>query len=270
MLAPIGSIESFTPGGAAAAKAAARFGVPQMLSSACNPGLEETAAAADTLRIFQLYVRGDDAVVDNWVRRARDHGYRGFCLTVDSAYYSRRERDLARRFVKPWRASATGLEYQRGLVMGPGEALQGRAPERPARSQGHRHRGGRGRRLPARGRGRVRLEPRRPSARPRPRQPRGAARGRPGRWRAGARLDRRRLRPRHGHRQGDRARGGGDRTGADRLHTCRPPATPGSSGCWSCSRKRYGSASGSWASRAWASSTRATSAQRRRSRRRRS
>ena len=116
MLAPIGSIESFTPGGAAtAAKAAGRFGIPQMLSSACNPGLEATAQAADNLRIFQLYVRGDDAVVDDWVRRARDHGYRGFCLTVDSAYYSRRERDLARRFVKPWRASATGLQYQQRL-----------------------------------------------------------------------------------------------------------------------------------------------------------
>ena len=116
MLAPIGSIESFTPGGAAtAAKAAARFGIPQMLSSACNPGLEATAQAADNLRIFQLYVRGDDTVVDDWVRRSRDHGYRGFCMTVDSAYYSRRERDLARRFVKPWRASATGLHYQQGL-----------------------------------------------------------------------------------------------------------------------------------------------------------
>jgi len=116
MLAPIGSIESFTPGGAAtAAKAAARFGIPQMLSSACNPGLEATAQAAENHRIFQLYVRGDDAVVDDWVRRSRDHGYRGFCMTVDSAYYSRRERDLARRFVKSWRASATGLEYQRSL-----------------------------------------------------------------------------------------------------------------------------------------------------------
>jgi len=116
MLAPIGSIESFTPDGAAtAAKGAARFGVPQMLSSACNPGLEATAEAADSLRIFQLYVRGDDAVVDDWVHRARDHGYCGFCLTVDSPYYSRRERDLARRFVKPWRAAVTGLEYQQGL-----------------------------------------------------------------------------------------------------------------------------------------------------------
>jgi glycolate oxidase len=116
MLAPIGSIETFTPGGAVtAARAAARFGVPQMLSSVCNPGLEATAAAAETLRVFQLYVRGDDAWVDDWVRRARDHGYVAFCLTVDSAHYSRRERDLARRFVKPWRAGVTGAEYQKGL-----------------------------------------------------------------------------------------------------------------------------------------------------------
>ena len=86
-----------------------------MLSSVCNPGLEATAAAADNFRIFQLYVRGDDAFVDDHVRRARDHGYRGFCLTVDTAYYSRRERDLARRFVKPWRAAATGFDYQPGL-----------------------------------------------------------------------------------------------------------------------------------------------------------
>lgn len=116
LLAPIGSIETFTPGGAAtAARAAARFGVPQMLSSVCNPGLEATAEAADTFRLFQLYVRGDDAWVDDWVRRARDHGYVGFCLTVDSAYYSRRERDLARRFVKPWRANVTGTAFQQGL-----------------------------------------------------------------------------------------------------------------------------------------------------------
>src|SRR5262249_5768511 len=55
MLAPVGSIESFDPGGgASAAKAAAEFGIPHMLSSVCNPGLEATAAAAkDNYRIFQ-------------------------------------------------------------------------------------------------------------------------------------------------------------------------------------------------------------------------
>ena len=117
LIAPVGGVESFVEGGAAAAaRASAAFGVPQMLSSVCQPGLEATAAAADNLRLFQLYVRGDAAWVDDHVRRARDHGYRAFCLTVDSAMYSWRERDLAGRFVKPWRAgAAAGMQYQAAL-----------------------------------------------------------------------------------------------------------------------------------------------------------
>ena len=117
MLAPIGGLESIVEGGAAAAaRAAAQFGVPQMLSSVCKPGLEETAAAAQTVRVFQLYVRGDDAWVDDFVRRARDNGYCAFCLTVDVAMYSRRERDLIGRFVKPWRArAAEGARFQASL-----------------------------------------------------------------------------------------------------------------------------------------------------------
>lgn len=117
LLAPVGGVESFVEGGAAAvARASAAFGVPQMLSSVCQPGLEATAAAAETLRYFQLYVRGDAAWVDDHVRRAKDHGYRAFCLTVDSAMYSRRERDIAGRFVKPWRAGAAkGMAFQAAL-----------------------------------------------------------------------------------------------------------------------------------------------------------
>src|SRR2546430_8261687 len=125
MLAPIGSIETFAEGGGAtAAKASEEFGVPQMLSSVCNPGLEAVAAAANNFRIFQLYVRGDDAWVDDWVRLAVDHGYAAFCLTVDTACYSRRERDLARRFVKPWRARAGGFEVQAGPSWGHGKRLK--------------------------------------------------------------------------------------------------------------------------------------------------
>jgi glycolate oxidase len=117
LLAPIGSIEAFTEGGGAtAAKASAAFGVPQMLSSVCSPGLEAVAAAADNFRIYQLYVRGDDAWVDDHARRAKNHGYAAFCFTVDSALYSRRDRDLARRYMSPGRVRATGLEYQAGLT----------------------------------------------------------------------------------------------------------------------------------------------------------
>src|SRR5262245_49154702 len=117
LLAPIGSMESFTPdGGATAARAAAEFGVAQMLSSVCHPGLEATAQAApEAFRIFQLYVRGDGAWVDDHVKRARDHGYAAFCLTVDTALYSRRERDLAKRYIPAGRRRAAGREFQAAL-----------------------------------------------------------------------------------------------------------------------------------------------------------
>jgi len=115
-LAPIGGLESIAEGGAAAAgRAAAQFGIPQMLSSVCKPGLEETAKAG-AQRFFQLYVRGDTAWVDDHVRRAKDNGYTAFCYTVDVAMYSRRERDLLGRFVKPWRAdAAAGAKFQSAL-----------------------------------------------------------------------------------------------------------------------------------------------------------
>jgi isopentenyl diphosphate isomerase/L-lactate dehydrogenase-like FMN-dependent dehydrogenase len=113
MLAPVGSLESFHPGGAAtAAQGSAAFGVPVIVSSVTKPGLAETARAADGPRVFQLYVRGDDSWIDDIVHQAVDAGYSAFCITVDTASYSRRERDIAKRFIKPWRAAATGTEYQ--------------------------------------------------------------------------------------------------------------------------------------------------------------
>jgi isopentenyl diphosphate isomerase/L-lactate dehydrogenase-like FMN-dependent dehydrogenase len=116
LLAPVGSLESFDPGGAAVAgKAASAFGVPIMVSSVTQPGLEATAEAVSGAKIFQLYVRGDDAWTDDFVRRARDAGYDAFCFTVDTAVYSRRERDIAKRFAKPWRQRATGQTFQAAL-----------------------------------------------------------------------------------------------------------------------------------------------------------
>jgi isopentenyl diphosphate isomerase/L-lactate dehydrogenase-like FMN-dependent dehydrogenase len=102
VLAPIGGLELFAPeGGAAAVKAAHEFGVSHMLSSVCEPGMEAVAQAApDALRMFQLYTRGDADWVDEIAERAIATGYSAFCLTVDTAYYSRRERDLAKRHTR--------------------------------------------------------------------------------------------------------------------------------------------------------------------------
>src|SRR4029077_12129180 len=67
MIAPVGALEIFDPEGAAAvARGAGKFGAAHMLSSVSEPGLEGTAKAApDALRIYQLYVRGDDAFVED-------------------------------------------------------------------------------------------------------------------------------------------------------------------------------------------------------------
>ena len=126
-LAPVGSLESFeSGGGATAARAAAAFGVPVYVSSVTQPGLEETAAAATGPKVFQLYVRGDQDWVDAHVGRAREAGYDAFCLTVDTALYSRRERDITKRFVKPWRQRAAGLEFQAALNWGDVERFKRR------------------------------------------------------------------------------------------------------------------------------------------------
>jgi glycolate oxidase len=117
MIAPVGALEIFDPNsGAAVARGAGQFGAAHMLSSVSEPGLEATAKAApDALRIYQLYVRGDDAFVEDAVSRAVANGYAAFCLTVDTAHYSRRERDIAKRYVRESRIRATGGDFQKGL-----------------------------------------------------------------------------------------------------------------------------------------------------------
>ncbi len=109
ILAPIGSLQDFCPpGGIAPTKAAAAYGVLHMLSSVCKPGLEEVAKAAPSYpKLFQLYVRGDAAWVDERVAAAVANGYAGLCLTVDLDYYGRRERDIAKRY-KPTARRASG------------------------------------------------------------------------------------------------------------------------------------------------------------------
>ncbi|MEQ8486088.1 MAG: alpha-hydroxy acid oxidase [Pseudomonadales bacterium] len=109
ILAPIGSLQLLDPdGGAAAAAAAREFGVLQMLSSACLPDFEAVAGAVPGPRIYQLYLMGDQAWMDDVVARAVAAGYTALCLTADTQTYSRRERDIARRFMPPSGSQALG------------------------------------------------------------------------------------------------------------------------------------------------------------------
>lgn len=133
LLAPVGGLEFMAVGANGAVTAgegASAFGVPLMLSSVSKPGLEEVAAATPGAKIYQLYVRGDAASIEDSIQRAIAAGYDAFCLTVDTAIYSRRERDIVRRFAKPWRASATGdaQRYQAALNWNDVKRIRDRHP----------------------------------------------------------------------------------------------------------------------------------------------
>ncbi len=131
-LAPVGSLETFEAGGGATVgQAASAFNVPVIFSSVTQPGLEACAVATPGPKIFQLYVRGDDDHISEHAKRAVDAGYDAFCITVDTAHYSRRERDIAKRFRKPWRANNSGMEFQAGLNWKNIETFKSRQPNVP-------------------------------------------------------------------------------------------------------------------------------------------
>ena len=101
LMPPIGSIQVFEPGGAeSVAKAVEAFGILQIVSSVCTPDFETLAAnVPGASKIYQLYQMGDQDWMDGFIRRCEASRYVGFCLTVDTQVYSRRERDIIKRHV---------------------------------------------------------------------------------------------------------------------------------------------------------------------------
>ncbi|MBI4198835.1 MAG: alpha-hydroxy-acid oxidizing protein [Chloroflexi bacterium] len=117
MLAPVGGLHRFTPLGAVAAtKAAAQFGTIHVVSSVTEPSLEETAAAASEPKVFQLYVRGDWAWIEDIIGRVKRAGYAALCLTVDTALPSRRERPMLNRSAPAARGGGRNPSFQAALT----------------------------------------------------------------------------------------------------------------------------------------------------------
>ncbi len=124
MLAPIGSLQIITPDGAVAvSQAAHEFGTVNFVSSVTQPALEETAAASPQPKIFQLYVQGDLKWVETLLARVKKSGYRALCLTVDTAYYGRRERQMMDRWMPPSRR-LTGYEHRTALTWDTMDAIK--------------------------------------------------------------------------------------------------------------------------------------------------
>jgi glycolate oxidase len=102
--APMGSLELLEPVGAeGVVRAADEFGVTAFVSSLTKPEIEEMAPKTNRPMVYQIYVRGDDAWVARFVKRAVDAGCNAVCFTVDLALYGRRERDMMKRYRPPTR-----------------------------------------------------------------------------------------------------------------------------------------------------------------------
>jgi lactate 2-monooxygenase len=83
-------------GDIAAARAAARTGVPMVVSTLTEDPLEDVAAEfGDTPGFFQLYTPTDRDLAASFVQRAEKAGYKGIIVTLDTWVPGWRPRDLS-------------------------------------------------------------------------------------------------------------------------------------------------------------------------------
>lgn len=104
----------------ALARAAAKAGVPFVLSTASFVAMERVAREAEGSKWFQLYMSKDREAAERLVRRAFDAGYEALVVTTDVPVGANREYNLRNGFAIPFRINARnvvdGLLHPRWLV----------------------------------------------------------------------------------------------------------------------------------------------------------
>ena len=102
VLAPTGFTRIADPEGElAVARAAARAEVPYTLSTLSTRSIEEVRAASAGRLWFQVYAWRDRGLVKEMIERCAHADYEALVLTVDTAVFGRRERDVRRGFSLP-------------------------------------------------------------------------------------------------------------------------------------------------------------------------
>ncbi len=108
-IAPVAYQQLVHPDGElAAARAAAKSGVPYIVSTLSCVPMEEIAAVGGSIW-FQLYWLRDSAEALDLVRRAEDAGAAAIVLTVDVPWMGRRLRDIRNGFTLPEQVRAVHL-----------------------------------------------------------------------------------------------------------------------------------------------------------------
>jgi (S)-mandelate dehydrogenase len=110
VIGPTGLNGAFYPrGDLALARAAARAGIPMVLSTAATVRIAEFLQAAGPMRWFQLYMLKDRGLVDAFLQMLFTQGVRVVQLTVDTSVAGRRNRDIRNGFTLPFRWTLKNL-----------------------------------------------------------------------------------------------------------------------------------------------------------------
>lgn len=110
MLAPTGLTRLFHKDAElAVARAANAAGLPYCLSTLGTTTIEEFAGAVTGPKLFQIYIFKDRGLTEEFIERARDAGYDGLVLTVDTLVAGKRERDLVNGLSLPPRLTPRGF-----------------------------------------------------------------------------------------------------------------------------------------------------------------
>jgi (S)-mandelate dehydrogenase len=129
-VAPMGFNGLTRPGGdLMLASAAAKCGIPFVLSTASNSRLEAVVKSNSQLNWMQIYLMRERSIAEQIVRRARNANYGALVLTVDVPVSGYRERDVRNGFRLPFRPSLATLF---NLTLHPGWLMRFLASGMPA------------------------------------------------------------------------------------------------------------------------------------------
>jgi 4-hydroxymandelate oxidase len=130
LIAPCGGHKRAHPDGEFATyRAAARCGTILAVSANATTVFEDLAKTANGHLWLQLYPFGDRQLTKNWLKRAKEAGFEAVCITLDSQWPPKRERNIRNNY-----QGNRGVNY---LAPGAGESPAVDADGRPMRRERH-------------------------------------------------------------------------------------------------------------------------------------
>ena len=126
LIAPCGGHKRAHPEGESATyRAAAACGTIFAVSANSNVPFEELAKAAAGHLWLQLYPFKDREVTKDWLRCAKDSGYEAICVTLDSQWPPKRERNIRNNYKRSGGANR-GHTEEKSRRAGAGSTLRQR------------------------------------------------------------------------------------------------------------------------------------------------